>query len=79
MIKEIRIHKHKDHNFGHTLGRCAMYALRGCIAAVGTAIVCVAFVMVSPLALYDYLCPRGRKLRRERRTLGTDQRISMDS
>lgn len=70
MIRDIGIHGHKVHRFGHTLGCCAGYTLRGCIAAVGMAIACMAFILVSPLALCDCLGPRGRRQRRERRTLG---------
>lgn len=70
MIRGMEIHGHKEHRFGHTLGCCAGYTLRGCIAAVGMLLACVAFVLVSPLALYDCLSLRERKRRRERGALG---------
>lgn len=69
MIRDMEIRGHKEHGFGHRLGCCAGYTLRGCIAAVGMALACVAFILVSPLALYDCVSPQGCRRRRERRAL----------
>lgn len=69
MIRDMEIQGHKEYRFGHRLGCCAGCTLRGCIAAVGMALVCVAFILVSPLALYDCMSSQGRRRRRERRAL----------
>lgn len=69
MIRDMEIQEHREHRLGHRLGCCAGCTLRGCIAAVGMALVCAAFILVSPLALYDCVSPQGRRRRRERRAL----------
>lgn len=67
MIHNIEIHEHKEHHWGHVLSRIAGYFLRSCVAVIGIALTCFAFLIASPLVLCDWLGPSGRRRRRERR------------
>ena len=67
MIRDIEIQEHKGHHLGHSLSRIAGYCLRTCVAVIGIALTCFAFLVASPFALCDSLSPGGRRRRRERR------------
>lgn len=76
MLQDIEIHEYREHGFAHTARRCAGYALRGCVAAVGIGIALGASIVALPFAVYECLSPAGRRRMRSRRAYwdGTEGR-----